>query len=157
MCVWWHAKRASRKTSELESIKHDADPKSILGEFYNDNFEVEDWSGYQFQPPTPDGSAGSELGQPFDPGPSSFFLSSEGKGCIATDYKSLNPGLTRIRAVVKNDEDGEIVFSHQFLVIWLTANKPVLHEAGTSASGTETFQSQLNGTGQGNLATSWAI
>lgn len=136
----------------LESIKHDADPKSILGEFYNDNFEVEDWSGYQFQPPTPDGSAGSELGQPFDPGPSSFFLSSEGKGCIATDYKSLNPGLTRIRAVVKNDEDGEIVFSHQFLVIWLTANKPVLHEAGTSASGTETFQSQLNGTGQSNLS-----
>ncbi len=136
----------------LESIKHDADPNSILGEFYNDNFEVEDWSGYQFQPPTPDGSAGSELGQPFDPGPSSFFLSSEGKGCIATDYKSLNPGLTRIRAVVKNDEDGEIVFSHQFLVIWLTANKPVLHEAGTSASGTETFQSQLNGTGQSNLS-----
>jgi hypothetical protein len=136
----------------LDAIKHDADPNSILGEFYNDNFEVEDWSGYQFQPPTADGSAGSEIGQPFDPGPSSFFVSSEGKDCIATDYKSLNPGLTRIRAVVKNDEDGEIVFSHQFLVIWLTANKPVLHEAGTSASGTETFQSQLNGTGQSNLS-----
>jgi flagellar biosynthesis GTPase FlhF len=137
---------------KLQAIKHNTDPQSILGSFYNDNFEVEDWSGYQFQPPTPDGSAGSEIGQVFDPGPSSFFESSEGKDCIATDYKSLNPGLTRIRAVVKNDEDGEIVFSHQFLVIWLTANKPVLHEAATSASGTETFQSQLNGTGQGNLS-----
>jgi hypothetical protein len=137
---------------KLEAIKHDAEPKSILGYFYNDNFEVEDWSGYQFQPPTADGSAGSEIGQPFDPGPSSFFESSEGKDCIATDYKSLNPGLTRIRAVVKNDEDGEIVFSHQFLVIWLTVNKPVLHEAGTSASGTETFQNQLSGTGQSNLS-----
>jgi hypothetical protein len=137
---------------KLEAIKQNVDPKSILGSFYNDNFEVEDWSGYQFQPPTADGSAGSEIGQPFDPGPSSFFESSEGKDCIATDYKSLNPGLTRIRAVVKNDETGAIVFSHQFLVIWLTVNKPVLHEAGTSASGTEVFQNQLYGSGPGNLA-----
>jgi hypothetical protein len=135
-----------------EAIKHNTNPQSILSYFYNDNFEVEDWSGYQFQPPTPDGSAGSEIGQAFDPGPSSFFESSEGKDCIATDYKSLNPGLTRIRAVVKDDEDGEIVFSHQFLVIWLTANKPVLNEAGTTASGTETFQNQLSGTGQSNLS-----
>ena len=64
----------------------------------------------------------------------------------------MNPGLTRIRAVVKNDEDGEIVFSHQFLVIWLTANKPVLSEAGETAKGTETFQSQLYGSGPGNLS-----
>jgi hypothetical protein len=135
-----------------DAIKNNTDPQSILSDFYNDNFEVEDWSGYQFQPPTADGSAGSEIGQAFDPGPSSFFESSEGKACIATDYKSLNPGLTRIRAVVKDDESGEIIFSHQFLVIWLTANKPVLNEAGTSASGTETFQSQLYGTGQSNLS-----
>ncbi len=139
--------------AKLEAIKHGVDPKSILGSFFNDNFEVEDWSGYQFQPPTADGSAGSQIGQPFDPGPSSFFESSEGKDCIATDYKSLNPGLTRIRAVVKSDETGEIVFSHQFLVIWLTVNKPVLHEAATSASGTEVFQNQLNGAGQSNLST----
>jgi hypothetical protein len=138
--------------AKLQAIKHGVDPKSILGAFFNDNFEVEDWSGYQFQPPTADGNAGSQIGQPFDPGPSSFFESSEGKDCIATDYKSLNPGLTRIRAVVKDDETGEIVFSHQFLVIWLTVNKPVLHEAGTSASGTEVFQNQLYGSGPGNLA-----
>src|SRR6058998_3907190 len=27
------------------------------------NYQVEDWSGYQFQPPTPDGAAGSSLGE----------------------------------------------------------------------------------------------
>jgi hypothetical protein len=120
--------------------------------FFNANFAVEDWSGYQFQPPTPDGDAASQIGQYFDPGPAAFFLSSEGRVCVGTDYKSLNPGLTRIRLVLKGDSDDEIVYSHQFLVIWLTANKPVLHEAGTSASGTEVFQDQLNGSGPSNLA-----
>ena len=33
------------------------------------NYQVEDWSGYQFQPPTPDGDSGSSIGQIFDPGP----------------------------------------------------------------------------------------
>jgi hypothetical protein len=122
-----------------------------LYKFYNANFAVEDWSGYQFQPPTPDGDNASQIGQYFDPGPAAFFYT-DGKVCIATDYKSLNPGLTRIRLVVKSDNDGEVVFSHQFLVIWLTASKPVLNEAGTSASGTETFQNQLSDTGQSNLS-----
>jgi len=126
-------------------------PQDLYG-FYNANFAVEDWSGYQFQPPTPDGDAASQIGQYFDPGPAAFFLSSHDQVCIGTDYKSLNPGLTRIRLAIKSDSDGEIVYSHQFLVIWLTANKPVLNEAGTSASGTETFQNQLSGTGQGNLS-----
>jgi hypothetical protein len=120
------------------------------------NFAVEDWSGYKFQVPTPDGEAGNSLGQIFDPGPAAFFTSQEPAherdGCVATDYKSLNPGLSRIRAVIRNEETGKIVFSHQFLVIWLTVNKPILSEAGTASSGTETFQSQLNGTGHGNLA-----
>jgi hypothetical protein len=125
------------------------------------NYAVEDWSGYQFQPPTPDGDAGNNIGQIFDPGPSAFFTSSdpahgndeEGQnGCVATDYKSLNPGLTRIRLVVRNQETDEIVFSHQFLVIWLTVNKPTLSEASLTGSGSETFQSQLSGEGQSNLA-----
>src|SRR5277367_2374904 len=143
-------------TEEIDSlaIKHNTSAKDIIGddEFFNANFAVEDWSGYQFQPPSADGDSASEIGQYFDPGPAAFFFSSEGKVCIGTDYKSLNPGLTRIRAVVKSDSTGEIVFSHQFLVIWLTANKPVLNEAGTSASPTETFQNQLSGTGQSNLS-----
>ncbi len=125
------------------------------------NYAVEDWSGYQFQPPTPDGDAGNNLGQIFDPGPSAFFTSSdpahssgeEGRdGCVATDYKSLNPGLSRIRLVVRNQDTDEIVFSHQFLVIWLTVNKPTLSEASLTGSGSETFQSQLSPEGQSNLS-----
>jgi hypothetical protein len=125
------------------------------------NYQVEDWSGYQFQPPTPDGDSGSSLGQEFNPGPAAFFRSSEPAhqvgenqeqdGCVATDYKSLNPGLTRIRAVIRKAGTGAIVFSHQFLVIWLTANKPTLAEAGLSgnvnadgSAGDNTFQSQTS-------------
>jgi hypothetical protein len=125
------------------------------------NFAVEDWSGYQFQPPTPDGEAGNNLGQIFDPGPSAFFTSSEPaheigdgghEGCVATDYKSLNPGLSRIRLDVREQGTDAIVYSHQFLVIWLQAEKPTLSEASLAGSGTETFQSQLSGTGQSNLS-----
>jgi hypothetical protein len=126
------------------------------------NYSVEDWSGYQFQPPTPDGDAGNNIGQIFDPGPSAFFTSSdpahvvgdseEQEGCVATDYKSLNPGLTRIKLDVRNQETNAIVYSHQFLVIWLTVNKPTLSEASQSGSGSETFQSQLSGEGQSNLS-----
>ena len=125
------------------------------------NYQVEDWSGYQFQPPTPDGDSGSSIGQIFDPGPAAFFRSSEPEhrigdseeqeGCVATDYKSLNPGLTRIRVDVRNEETGAVVFSHQFLVIWLTVNKPTLAEAGLTgnvnadgSAGDNTFQSQAN-------------
>lgn len=136
------------------------DPSINVGLQYA-NFAVEDWSGYQFQPPTPDGEAGNNLGQIFDPGPSAFFRSSDQnhsigdggqEGCVATDYKSLNPGLSRIRLDVREQGSDAIVYSHQFLVIWLTANKPVLSEASLTGSGTETFQSQLSSTGQSNLS-----
>ena len=46
------------------------------------NYQVEDWSGYQFQPPTPDGDSGNNLGQIFDPGPAAFFTSSEPRARI---------------------------------------------------------------------------
>ncbi len=124
------------------------------------NYQVEDWSGYQFQPPTPDGDSGSSLGEIFDPGPAAFFRSSEPahqiggeepEGCVATDYKSLNPGLSRIRVDVRNESTHEIVFSHQFLVIWLTTNTPKLAEVGTASNvnadgtpGDTTIQSQAN-------------
>lgn len=136
--------------------------KPAAGEGQFSTFAVEDWSGYQFQPPTPDGAEGKKLGEEFEPGPAAFFESSEAAhatgigaihdGCVATDYKSLNPGLARIRVSIKNQKTGEIAFSHQFLVIWLTANAPVLHEAAASASGSEVFQSQLSSTGQSNYA-----
>ncbi len=88
------------------------------------NFQLEDWSGRP---------EAAELPAP-DPGSSAFFAPSEGSpqesikaGCVKIDYKSLNPGLARIRAVITNAA-GSIVFSHQFLVIWLTVNKPSLAE-----------------------------
>ena len=126
------------------------------------NYQIEDWSGYQFQPPNPDGDSGNNLNEAFNPGPAAFFNSSEpaheGDGCVATDYKSLNPGLARIRVVVRNQLTRAVVFSHQFLVIWLTANKPVLHEAGSNSSGSEVFQSELNSSGQRQPSVAyWAI
>jgi hypothetical protein len=119
------------------------------------NYQIEDWSGYQFQPPTPDGSSGNNIIEAFNPGPAAFFQSSQtahaGDGCVATDYKSLNPGLSRIRVVVRDQSTRQILFSHQFIVIWLTANAPTLQETGTTASGSETFQTELNTAGKANL------
>ncbi len=145
-----------------EHVRLVACDPSINSTFQFANYAVEDWSGYQFQPPTPDGDAGNNIGQVFDPGPAAFFTSSdpahvvgdseEPEGCVATDYKSLNPGLTRIRLDVRNQETNQIVYSHQFLVIWLTVNKPTISEASSSGSGSETFQSQLSGEGQSNLS-----
>jgi hypothetical protein len=88
------------------------------------NFQEEDWSGN----PDP-----AEIPAP-ESGTQAFFAPSAGSsqaeagdGCVRIDYKSLNPGLARIRAVVTNSA-GAVVFSHQFLVIWLTVNTPKLTE-----------------------------
>ncbi len=88
------------------------------------NFRLEDWSG------KPEAAEIPEL----ESGTQAFFAPSEGSpqaesgdGCVKVDYKSLSPGLSRIRAVVTNDA-GTIVYSHQFIVIWLTANTPTLTE-----------------------------
>ncbi len=88
------------------------------------NFQQEDWSGN----PDP-----AEIPAP-ESGTQAFFAPSAGSsqaeagdGCVKIDYKSLNPGLARIRAVVTNSA-GAVVFSHQFLAIWLTVNKPALTE-----------------------------
>jgi hypothetical protein len=88
------------------------------------NFQEEDWSGN----PDP-----AEIPAP-ESGTQAFFAPSAGSsqaevgdGCVKIDYKSLNPGLARIRAVVTNSA-GAVVFSHQFLAIWLTVNTPMLTE-----------------------------
>ncbi len=88
------------------------------------NFQQEDWSGN----PDP-----AEIPAP-ESGTQAFFAPSAGSsqaeagdGCVKIDYKSLNPGLARIRAVVTNSA-GAVVFSHQFLAIWLTVNTPTLTE-----------------------------
>jgi hypothetical protein len=88
------------------------------------NFRLEDWSGNPDPAEIPESESGSQA----------FFAPSAGSsqaevgaGCVKIDYKSLNPGLARIRAVVTNNA-GAVVYSHQFLVIWLTVNKPTLTE-----------------------------
>jgi hypothetical protein len=109
------------------------------------DFQLEDWSGRQET---------AELPAP-DPGSSEFFAPSAGSsqesigaGCVKIDYKSLNPGLARIRAVVTNSA-GAIVFSHQFLVIWLTANEPTLSEVAAE-SGVPFVPSSYLGDPSGN-------
>jgi hypothetical protein len=99
------------------------DPK-IATSGQSANFQLEDWSGKPETAEIPELESGTQ----------GFFAPSEGSpqaesgdGCVKVDYKSLAPGLSRIRAVITNDA-GTIVYSHQFIVIWLTANKPTLTE-----------------------------
>jgi len=89
---------------KLQAIKHNTEPAVHSRLLLQRQLRSRGLVGLSIPAADTRRSAGSEIGQVFDPGPSSFFESSEGKDCIATDYKSLNPGLTRIRAVVKNDE-----------------------------------------------------
>ncbi len=119
------------------------------------NFRLEDWSGKPEAAELPESESGSQA----------FFAPSAGSpqansvdGCVKIDYKSLSPGLARIRAVVTNSA-GTIVYSHQFIVIWLTVNKPTISEAGLNGNvlsngepGDSTFQSQLSGEGHSNFA-----
>jgi hypothetical protein len=109
------------------------------------NFQLEDWSG---RPET------AELPAP-ESGSQAFFAPSAGSsqaeagdGCVKVDYKSLNPGLGRIRAVVTNSA-GKVVYSHQFLTIWLTVNKPTLSEIAAE-SGTPFVPASYLGDPTGN-------
>ena len=88
------------------------------------NFQLEDWSGKPETAEIPELESGTQAF--FAPSAGSPQAES-GDGCVKVDYKSLAPGLSRIRAVITNDA-GTIVYSHQFIVIWLTANKPTLTE-----------------------------
>jgi hypothetical protein len=88
------------------------------------NFRLEDWSGNPNPAEVPESESGTQAF--FAPSAGSSQAES-GDGCVKIDYKSLNPGLGRIRAVVTNSA-GVVVFSHQFIVIWLTVNKPTLTE-----------------------------
>jgi hypothetical protein len=88
------------------------------------NFHLEDWSGDPNPAEIPESESGSQAF--FAPSAGSSQANS-GDGCVKIDYKSLIPGLGRIRAVVTNAA-GAVVYSHQFLVIWLTLNKPTITE-----------------------------
>jgi hypothetical protein len=93
------------------------------------NFQIEDWSGRPEAAEFPSPESGSQAF--FAPSAGSS-QESAGDGCVKIDYKSLNPGLARIRAVVTNAA-GTVVYSHQFLVIWLTVNKPTLSEVAAES------------------------
>jgi hypothetical protein len=119
------------------------------------NFQLEDWSG---KPETAELPALESGSQAFFAPSAGSAQAESGDGCVKVDYKSLSPGLSRIRAVVTNDA-GTIVYSHQFIVIWLTVNKPTLSEAGLEGNvlsngepGDDTFQTQLSPEGHSNLA-----
>jgi len=150
-----------------EQVRLVACDPSIFAEgtlFYGDenaNYSVEEWTGDQFQKPEADGSnATNTFDGIFSPESSAFFFPTDPShaydGCVQADYKSVKPGLARIKLNVyaRNLETNklELVYAKQFLVIWLTANKPTISEAGTEAKGSEVFQTQLNSEGQGNLA-----
>jgi hypothetical protein len=93
------------------------------------NFHLEDWSGNPNPAEIPESESGTQAF--FAPSAGSEQANS-GDGCVKIDYKSLVPGLGRIRAVVSNSA-GAVVFSHQFLVIWLTVNKPTLSEVAAES------------------------
>lgn len=125
------------------------------------NYRVEEWTGNQSQKPTADGeNATNTFGGVFNPESSAFFepsdLSHAGMGCVQADYKSVKPGLARIKLNVygKNLETGNVnlVYAKQYLVIWMTANKPTIHEAAETAAGSEIFQNHLSETGKAKLS-----
>jgi hypothetical protein len=55
--------------------------------------------------------------------------------CWAVDVDSVNPGMTRIKMAVSEDEGtpGSPVLKHDFLVIWLNMSSPVLTELSSTA------------------------
>ncbi len=108
------------------------------------NFRLEDWSGKPEAAEIPEQESGTQAF--FAPSKESAQAES-GDGCVKVDYKSLAPGLSRIRGVVTNSS-GAIVYSHQFVVIWLTANKPTLTElpyGGDPSGNGEFVPSPLSG------------
>ena len=126
------------------------------------NYTTEEWTGDQYQKPEPDGADAANFeGGIFNPGSAAFFeptsyLEHSGMGCVQADYKSVKPGLVRIKlnvyAVNPEHNNKYLVYAKQFLVIWMTVNKPTISEAGTTATGSDVFQKQLNTEGKDNLA-----
>jgi hypothetical protein len=101
------------------------------------SFRLHEWTGLnQNQQPQPDGADASNFaGGTFNPASAAFFTPSskpQGWGCVKADYKSSEPGLARISLnVYKRLSDGNRVpeASTDFLVIWLSVNRPTIHEA----------------------------
>ena len=121
------------------------DPATLsTGETQTAHFRVHEWTGLnQDQQPQPDGAdATNFVGGIFTPTSAAFFhpTSKSGMECVKADYKSDEAGLARISLnVYKNVPTSENIpgnrvleASTDFLVIWLNANQPSIHETAAS-------------------------
>ena len=108
---------------------------------------------------------------------SAFFFPPNGvddqrKGCVSADISSVHAGLDEVSVNVTDEGiggpvrgialDPQVVYSEQFIVIWMTANTPKITEASTTSlsypttagdNGTPSPTSQLTTTGLKNLGT----
>jgi len=145
---------------KLVACDNDILPLPYDGLYETAAFSIENWTGDQaFQStPTFNGSDASNI-YINNTGSSTFFEPSGTeayyKGCVSADVKSLHAGLSTIKLDVAaqcidgyyetqdgngNDERDpcaggatEQVYSEQFIVIWMTANKPVLSESSVAS------------------------
>jgi hypothetical protein len=112
------------------------------------NWNVEDWTGDQASAATPtfDGSSANNITVTNNPGSAAFFSASDtpahtpGEGCVSANISSLHSGLAIVSVDVADTATADAglvnpkqVFSNQFLVIWLTANAPILAEASVTS------------------------
>ena len=108
---------------------------------------------------------------------SAFFFPPNGvddqrKGCVSADISSVHAGLDEVSVNVTDEGiggpvrgialDPQVVYSEQFIVIWMTANTPKITEASTTSlsypttagdNGTPSPTSQLTTVGLKNLGT----
>jgi len=101
------------------------------------DWNTENWTGDQafVTTPTFDGSATSTLIA--TSGSNSFFAPTDtpensGKGCTDADIKSLHAGLWQGKLNVYGSSHN-ILYSEQFIVIWMEANAPVLSESSVNS------------------------
>jgi hypothetical protein len=133
------------------------------------------WTGDQASAPAFDSTGSTNLAVTNTS--SAFFFAPDGvdntsrisKGCVSADISSVHAGLDEVSVNVTDEGisrqgivvDPQVVYSEQFIVIWMTANTPKITEASTTSlsypttagdNGTPSPTSQLTTTGLTNLA-----
>jgi hypothetical protein len=98
------------------------------------------WTGDQAAAPTFDSTGSMNLGVTNTS--SAFFFPPNGvddqrKGCVSADISSVHAGLDEVSVNVTDwgtsGLDPSVVYSEQFIVIWMTANTPKITEASTTS------------------------
>jgi len=130
------------------------------GDFQTAEFNVEEWTGDQAFAATPtfDGSEASNTFVSNTGGASFFFpsgfsaTSDPYKGCVSANIKSLHAGLSIVKLDVNQQSvggpsdgnnggngggslDPTVVYSQQFVVIWMTPSSPTISEASVTSLG----------------------